>query len=483
MKSSLTKNYIYNSILTILQLLFPLITFPYASRALGATGIGTVTFVTSIVSYFTVIASLGIPNYGIREIAKFKDNHQNVSKIYSEIFAVNFTATVTSACVYYLLIFILPVFQSERTLYIIIGFSVILNIFNVDWLFKGFENYRYITVRSVLFKLISIALLFLLVHNKSDYVIYGAINVVALSGSNLVNAITARKYVKLDLHNIHIVSHLRPIFILFSSVVVINIYTNMDSTMLGIISGKIYVGYYAAANKINGAVLGIVTSLGAVLLPRLSYYIKHGYKEKFNALIKKSVRFVLLISIPACTGLFVLAPQIIRVFSGSDFLPAILTMRIQILIILFVGLSNLTGIQILLPLGRENQFLFSVICGAIVDFCLNLILIPLFQQNGAALSSTIAELVVLLIQILFIYRYMKGKIINIRNLHYVIGSVFIYLAIFFIERLKLSDLITILLSVAISVFIYGIFNLMVRDPIVIEGLRKVLRKAGKKYEV
>ncbi|MFT9077538.1 polysaccharide biosynthesis C-terminal domain-containing protein, partial [Ethanoligenens sp.] len=361
-------------------------------------------------------------------------------------------------------------------LYSVIGLSVVLNLFNVDWMYKGFENYAYITKRSIAFKLISLATLFLLVHKASDYITYGFVQVIALSGSNIVNVFTAKKYVHLYFKGLNLRKHLRSIFVLFSSVVVINVYTNMDSTMLGIISGQKYVGYYAAANKINGVIIGIVTSLGVVLYPRLSYYIKHDLHREFNLLILKSVHMVIMVSIPACVGLFILAPQVINILSGTGFTPAITTMRIQILIILFVGISNLTGIQILLPLGKERDFLVSVLSGACLDFLLNLFLIPHFQQNGAALSSTIAELFVAIVQIYYTRRYIKGKILNMRNVHYIIASVIMSLCVIGIVHMKMGNILTLLIGTLAGTAIYALYNFISQDPIIMEIIRKVNNK-------
>lgn len=474
---SLTKNYIYNTLFTVCNMIFPIVTFPYASRILGAAGIGLVTFVLSIVTYFTTFASLGIPNYGIREIAKYRDNQKQVSKVYSEIFTINFLATIVCIAIYYLMVLTFSVFHENCLLYSVIGLSIVLNLFNVDWMYKGFENYTYITKRSIAFKLLSLAILFLFVHNTSDYIIYGFVQVVAISGSNIINVFTAKKYVQLTLKGLNLRKHLCSIMVLFSSVIIINIYTNMDSTMLGIISGEKYVGYYAAANKINGVMIGIVTSLGVVLYPRLSYYIKHDLRKEFDLFILKSVRVVIMVSIPVCIGLLILAPQVINILSGTGFAPAITTMRIQVIIILFVGISNLTGIQILLPLGKEKNFLVSVLSGGCVDFLLNLFLIPHFQQNGAALSSTIAELFVAVVQIYYTRRYMKGKILNKQNVHYIIASAIMSLCVFGIVTIKMGNILTLLVGTVVGTIVYMLFNVFFRDSILLEMIDKALRRS------
>lgn len=473
---SIPKNFLFNVLFSVFNLLFPLLTFPYASRVLGATSIGLVTFVLSIVNYFVTCASLGIPNYGIREIAKVHDDPVAVSKTYSEIFTINFYATAACSIIYYSMIFVLPVFQADRKLYAVAGISILLNFLNVDWLYKGFENYVYITQRSIAFKLVSLIMLFALVRRPTDAVAYGFVQVVALNGFNIVNAFTARKYVRLSFRQLNLRRHLRSIIMLFSSVLVINIYTNLDSTMLGILAQRRDVGYYTAANKINGIVLGVVTSLGVVLFPRLSYYVKNGMQKEFRSLIKKSVQLVLFISIPACAGLYILAPQIISVLSGPGFSPAVTTMRIQLSIIIFVGLSNLMGIQILLPLGKERAFFISVLSGAVLDFLLNLFMIPLFQQNGAAFSSTVAEFSVTLVQYLYTRQYMKGKLFNKNTVHYILASGLMCLCVWGITLFKLGNILTILTGTLLGLSVYFAYQFFRRDTILMLALQMVARK-------
>ncbi|MCM8709408.1 flippase [Clostridium sp. SYSU_GA19001] len=471
-QKSLIKNYVYNVSLTLLNMLFPIITFPYVSRVIGAVGVGKVSYATSIVNIFLIFASLGIPVYGVREIAKARDNKIKLSKVFSEIFLINTIAGIVSSVVYYTAVLSLDYFWNERILFLLLGSLLILNIFSIDWMYQGLENYGFITIRSIMFKIISIVLLFLLVQNRGDYIIYGAISVIALSGANIVNIINSRKYIKIGFKNLDFKRHLKPILILFSSQVATNIYINLDSAMLGIISGDKYVGYYSAALKINRMVLGIVTSLGVVLLPRLAYYIKQDMKENFNILIEKSVQFILFLGLPSCVGLYALAPQIIRLFSGDEFIPAVPTMQITVFIIILIGLSNLTGIQILMPLGKERKLLISVIVGAVVDFILNLILIPIFNQNGTAIAFTIAEFLVLAIQLKYTKNYMKRKIINKKNVHYLIGSIFVFIAVELVKLLNLSDIFTILLSIVFSGSLYFVYCLIVGESIIQEILNK-----------
>jgi O-antigen/teichoic acid export membrane protein len=475
-KKSLTSNYIFNVSLTVLNLLFPMITFPYVSRVIGVSGVGKVGYVTSIVNYFLIFASLGIPNYGVREIAKSSDDKNKSSKVFSEIFLIGVISSFLSFSVYYIMIFSFGYFKGERNLYIISGLTLILNMFSIDWMYKGFEDYKFFTMRSLFFKVVSIALLFVLVTGRGDYINYALVSIIALSGANIVNIIMSRRHVKFSFKGLKIKRHLTPIMILLSTEIAINIYANLDSTMLGAIAGDLYVGYYTAAIKITKMVVPVVTSLGIVLLPRLSYYIKENNRAEFDGLVSKSIQYILFISLPAVTGLFMLSPEIIRLFSGRDFEPAITSMRICTPIVLFMGLSNLTGVQILIPLGKEKQLLKAVIIAAVTNFILNLVMIPLFKQNGAAISTVVVEFLVLAIQMYYIKDYLKGKLFTTANSKYIIGALIVAGAVMLVKLLKLSDIITVAISIVIGGFMYLIFNIIIRDSIASILINKFVKR-------
>jgi O-antigen/teichoic acid export membrane protein len=464
-QKSITKNFIYNITLTLATILFPIVTFPYVARIIGAEGIGKVGFVTSVVNYFLIFACLGIPIYGLREIAKARDEKVKVSRIYSEIFIINLISSLASFIVFILMIITFSFFRHELLLYLIIGLNLFLNIFNIDWLYKGFEDYQFITLRSLAVKILSAFLIFFFVKTKSDYMFYGVISVLALSGSNIINIISAKKFVKFSVKDINLRRHLKPIFMLFSTQLAINIYANLDSTLVGVIAGEKYVGYYTAAIKINKVFLGIVTSLGVVLVPRLSYYIKNNLEKEFNDLVIKSIKFILFLGLPACASLYVLSPQIIRLFSGAEFLPSILTMKITIPIILFIGFSNLTGIQILMSINQERYLFISVLMGAVVNLILNLLLIPVYKHNGAAITTCFVEFIILLIQLQYTKRYMKGKIINISNISYLIGSFLVFAITYIVSEIGLNDLLTIIVSVILGTVFYVIVILLYKDPL------------------
>ena len=284
-------NFVMNFILTASNFIFPLITFPYVSRILGASGTGKVSFAISIVSYFTMAAALGIPTYGIRAVARVRNNQEKLNKTVQEILSIHLVMMVLVLLAYIVAIDFIPRFQSDKLLFWIVGITILLDPLGVNWLYQGLEQYGYIAKRSIFLKFISLILMFIFIHSSEDYVFYGVTSILASAGSNVLNFINLRKYVSLKpIGNYNIKQHLKPIMILFAQVIAVNVYTNLDNVMLGFMKTDVDVGLYTAAVKVKTILVSLVTSLGAVLLPRLSYYITVNKKNEFYVLIRRIYR-------------------------------------------------------------------------------------------------------------------------------------------------------------------------------------------------
>lgn len=407
-----------NSILTMSSFIFPLVTFPYISRILLPVGTGKVSFATSLISYFTMFAQLGIPTYGIRACARVRDDREKLMQTAHELLMINIvTCTISYLALAFTLLFI-PRFREERLLYIIISTSILLQSLGMEWLYKAVEQYAYITIRSIAFKFIALIAMFLLIHEQKDYVIYGGITVLAGSGSYVCNFINARKVIDLKpVGHYHIKKHLKAVGVFFAMACATTVYTHLDTIMLGIMTSDADVGYYNAAVKIRTVLLSIITSVGTVLLPRVSYYYEQGLKDEFRKVCKKALHLILLMAVPLTVFFVMYAREGIYFLSGSAYENSIIPMQIIMPTILLVGITNVTGIQILIPQGRENIVLYSEIAGAITDLILNMILIPKYASAGAALGTLAAEVSVLLIQFAALRNelpYMTSKIPYLR---------------------------------------------------------------------
>jgi O-antigen/teichoic acid export membrane protein len=410
-EKSIKLNAAMNVIRIISSMIFPLITFPYVSRILGPEGTGKVSFANSFVSYFIMLASIGIPMYGIREIARVRANKELLSATAQELFVMNFVVSVVVFLGFIGLIFLNGKLHDEKTLFFIVSFSIILTSIGMDWLYQGLEEYTYITVRSLIFSFISVIAIFIFIHHKENYLIYGAIGVFASLGSSVLNFYKARKIIfarRVTPWNFK--RHVKPLIVVYIMSFIISIYIQLDTVMLGFMSTAKNVGYYASAIKLTKMLLALVTSLGTVLLPRLSFYIANNRRNEFDELIKKSFAIIILLCLPIVAALMMLSKDVIIVLAGVQYLPAASCMIITAPIILFIGLTNIFGIQILYPLGKDKSVVASVAVGALISFVLNLLLIPRLAHIGAAIATLAAEFGVLVIQIVMIAKVHPMKV-------------------------------------------------------------------------
>jgi len=404
MSKSIKKNFVMNTILTMSNFIFPLITFPYVSRVLLPSGTGKVAFATSVISYFSMFAQLGIPTYGIRACAQVRDDKYKLSKVVHELCIINFIMMLLSYLVFFGGIVFVERLRNEKILFVIMGSMILFNSIGMEWLYKALEEYTYITIRSIVFKAIAVSMMLIVVKSQGDYVIYGAISIFAASASNVMNCINAHKYITLKpIENYNFRQHIKPILIFFGMSCATTIYTNFDTVMLGFMKSDVDVGYYNAAIRIKSILVSIITSLGTVLLPRAAYYIEHDLREEFNYIARKSINFVYIIALPMIIYFIVYAPECIYFLSGNAYEGSILPMQILMPTLLFIGLTNILGIQIMVPLEMEKWVLNSYIIGAIVDLIINILLIPKMGASGAAIGTLIAEIAVM------IYQYSKAK--------------------------------------------------------------------------
>lgn len=471
-------NFVMNFILTISNFIFPLITFPYASRILGAEGIGTVTFATSVITYFSMFGMLGIPTYGIRTCAKVRNDKKKLTKTVQEILLLNITVMIVSMILLFISVLIIDKLAVQKFLYLIMSISLIFNVLGVDWLYKALEKYSYITIRSIIFKFISLILLFLFVKKPDDYVTYGAITMFAAVGSNALNFYNLRKLIDIKLSsNLDVKQHIKPIMTFFMLTVSTTIYVNVDTTMLGFIKGDTEVGFYTAAVKIKQILVSVVTSLGAVLLPRLTFYYSQNKLQEFRALVKQAMSFVLTLSIPLVVYFILYAKESIVFLSGEKFIPAVFPMQLILPSVIFIGMSNLMGIQILVPTGRERFVVHSTILGAIVDVAINIFTIPLFGASGAAIAGSIAEFSVMMIQIYILRDLILPMIKNIKlwkiTLAIILSSA---LTTYCVGALNLSNFLILLSSGILYFSIYLLILIILKDDFILSTLKSIKRR-------
>lgn len=473
---SLKLNFFMNVMLTMSSFIFPLITFPYVSRILLPVGTGKVSFATSIVTYFSMFAQLGIPTYGIRVCATVRDDRKKLSKVAQELLIINLVMCILSYAVLFIAIFTVPRLKEEKNLYIILSFTIILTSIGMEWLYKALEQYTYITMRSVFFKFVALVAMFLLVHKQEDYILYGGITIMAASASNVLNLVNVHKYIDLKpIGNYDFKRHIKPIVIFFAMSCATTIYTNLDTVMLGFMATDADVGYYNASVKIKSILVSVVTSLGAVLLPRASYYIQQGELKQFRRITSKALTFVFLIATPLMVYFIYFAKEGIYFLSGSSYESAVVPMQLIMPTLLLIGITNILGIQMLIPMGKEKVVLYSEIWGAVVDVIINAILIPKYASVGAAIGTLIAEFVVFVVQ----FRFLKDEVKDaFKRIHY--GRILITILLSSIGSLWIKHFFVgnfkVLVMSAVAYFgIYGIVLLLFREEMVVEIADTVIK--------
>ena len=460
---SLKHNAIMNTILSVSTIVFPLITYPYVARVLGVEMNGRLSFAQSTINYFALFATLGITTYGIKACAQVRDNKEKLSQRVQELVIINIVTTAVVFVALVASILLVPQFRHEWLLLAIYSLNMVLNVAGLNWMYSALEEYDYITIRSIAFKFISLILMFIFVHNPSDGYIYALITVLANVGSNVLNIIRARKYISFKLvGNFNFKQHLKPTIVLFSTYLAVNVYTTLDHVMLGFIKNEYQVGIYHTSVRIQTIMATLVTSIGAVLMPRLSYYVEKKEKDSFFSILKKSYKVHIMLAIPIAVFFIIYAMQTVMIIAGSKYEASILPMQIIMVTIVTTALSNIIGMQIFIPLGKENAFLKAVVCGAIVDIVLNIFLMPKWAAVGAAIATLVAQIVQFVVQTIQGWEYVK-KIFVVKDaiaitLASVISGIISFVIVRIIPFSRMNIKLGFIASLAVGgVIFFGVF--------------------------
>lgn len=474
--SSIKKNFMYNLLKNVSMILFPMITFPYLSRIIGVDGIGKNSFADSVIQYFILLSSIGIPLYGTREVAKCRDDREKLTNLVNELFQINIILTVIFYIIFLFFLNYNSQMSSEKMLFLINSLSMIFIVIGVEWFFQGIEEYEYITKRTIIIRVISILIMLVLIKKREDYLIASLIGVLGIVGGNIFNFFKLQKYIEFKfLRKNNFKKHLKPLITGFWMNVAISIYANLDLVMLGFINGNKAVGIYAASIKFSKLIITVITSLGVVLVPRLSYYIQNNLWDEYKRTLEKALNMTLLLSLPSSIGLFLLAKPILLIFSGKEFLEGTLALQIVSPIVLFIPLINLIGMQILYTLGKEKIILISAIGGALINFMLNYILMPKYSYIGAATATCITELIVLGIQLTLGKKYIKIKIYTHSRWKYILSTLIMALTIIVIKKIFDNLIIEVLLSILIGSILYFWLLIIMRDKMIKDIFDKIIR--------
>lgn len=458
---SIARNGTFYFFYNALNMAYPFIISVYAARVLLPSIIGTVAYIQNFALYFSTFAFLGIPTYGLREIAKFRNDKDQLNKVYSELFFINLISTLFFVVSYYSIVLHGTYFIENRLLYCLVGITIALNALNIGWLYEGLEEFAYITKRNTIVKLSVLILMFFLIKNNDDAVPYALLFIIGTTANNLINFIHSKKHVKLVLENLEIKKHLKPIFILVVVNIAIELYSLIDVTMLGYFDTKESVAFYSYATKINRMLIQFANTITIVLVPRLAFEYKSNVTE-FNRLLTKGLKIILMSTIPVIVGIQYTAVFLTQQIYGVQYACTGELICLLSIILLIAPIGYLLGSRVMLVSNNEHKMMYCVGVGAIVNIIGNYYLIPSIHMYGAAISSIFSEFIVMALYILgaqrlfklekifdFIIKILAATFFEYAFLHLsdisfndswaklslqIIGSSFIYIAVLYLAK-------------------------------------------------
>ena len=475
--NSVKKNTVLNAIKSICSIIFPLITFPYISRTLLAENVGKVNFGNSIVSYFALAASLGITTYALKECSRNRSSRENLSKVSSEIFSINMCSTVIA----YLALAVTLIFgkdlSSYRALIVIQSSAILFTTLGADWINSAMEDFQYITIRTIGFQVLSIIMMFVFIHRPEDYIKYAVITVLSSSGGNILNIFYRKKYCDINFTvHMNLRKHLPPIILFFSMILAQQIYVNSDITILGLVKGDFEVGLYSTSVKIYNIVNTIIASVSTVVWPQIAEAYKNHKQQDVNRLAKYSLNFIIVFGLPCIVGINMVAKEIILLIAGKEYLGAATSLHILTIALLFSFIGGWLGSTNFLPNGRESVCLIASSCAAVANLVLNLIAIPFWGLNAAALTTAIAEGISLIIlfakydknmKITGFFEMLKGPFL---------GSIFIVVASLVVRIFVSNSILIGFITVALSMIGYFGMLVLTKDEFFLGYIDPIIKK-------
>ena len=468
-------NYIYSAAYQVLLLIMPLILAPYLSRVLEPDGIGTASYVESIVAYFTLFATMGISTYGQREISYVQDDAEKRSLVFWNAKILGFCTSAAATLIY----MAFALMQKElSTLYLLLTMNLVAVFFDITWFFQGMEEFGKTVMRNAIIRLLQIIYIFLFVKTKEDLPLYVlGLGLFTALGNLSLWAYLLRYIKKVDIHALRPFQDIKVVWSLFIPTIAIQIYTVLDKTMIGLITGNSFEnGYYEQAIRVSKMLLSVVTALGTVMVPRVGNLFGKNEIFEVRRLMYRSYRFVWFLGIPLCFGLIMVAENFVPWFFGPGYDKVIPLLRILSLLILAIGINNVTGVQYFIPTKRQSLFTLTVIIGACTNFTLNMVLIRYFQSVGAAVASVAAETAIAVTQLVLIRKELSsGKRLS-EGVHYYIAGAVMVLILWPVCRWLSPSALHTAMIVACGAAVYFLTLLVERDEFFLSNVKSVLKK-------
>ncbi len=480
MKQSAKKNYLYNVSYQVFALLVPLVTTPYISRVLGDEGIGTYSYTYSIVRYFWLLSALGIATFGTKYIGINQESKEKRSQLFWDIFSLKIILSAVMIISYYLYaIFI----AKNQMIAIVQGIYLFGILFDISWFYQGMENFKKISIRNFVIKILNVIFIFAFVKDKGDLIIY----IFGLAAfqffGNLSLWVGLHKLVaKVKIKTLRPFRCFKPSLLLFIPSIATQIFAVLDKSMIGWITGSMTAnGHYEQAFKIIDMLIVIITTLSTVMIPKVASEFKKGNRDTIMNFLNTSFKFIFFLSLPMCAGMIIIAPIFVPWFFGEEYIGAISILQILSILFVFIGITSVTGSQYLISTDQTNKHIVMLLCGGGVNVFVNLILIPVISANGAAVGSLAGEVVVAISELAFLH---CTKQYNVFGMFKSVYKFFIAAALMavtgvLIKHFMSESVITMIVIIGACMIVYMISLLVLKEQFVLNEIKTVLKRMKK----
>ncbi len=484
-KAGIKSNFIYNLLGQAFTLLIPLVTTPYLSRILHEVGNGQISYTASIITYFVLFASLGFSTYGQREIARYQDDRDKKSQIFWEIFILRSICTVVALSVLYIWLFVGGFGEKYNLLILIQSIQVFAIIFDLQFFYYGEENFKTIAIRTIIIKVALLVCVFVFVKKEGDVWIYALCLSLSILVPNLFTWLGLRKCIKLvRFKELKLLRHIKPVLIIFLPTVITSVFTTLDKTMIGLLSGNPDYdnGCYEQAYKINSMAQTFIILLPSVMMSRNSYEYKNGKIEEMNRHIYMTCNYVWMTSLPFIAGFVVLASNFSSWFLGDGYVEVPELLQIMTIRLATSGFSIIFG-NLFITIGKELYWTISVLMGAIINFVINFLMIPSYGAIGAAWATAITEFVIFVTMGAFVvYKKLLSPIkILISSWKYLVATGFMFGVIFLMQYFINYSWWEFLLIGLCGIVVYGSVLLVLKEKILYLFLNKLINKIKKSH--
>lgn len=476
-KQNLKFNMCLNAIKSLFTIIFPLITFPYATRVLGVDNIGKYNFSNSVITYFSLLAELGINTYAIREGARLRERRDDLNQFLCEIFSINIISTFISYVLLAICLFSVPKFSGYRNVIAIMSIAIIFKTIGIEYIYSIYEDYLFVTVRNIIFQIASLFMLFIFVKSPSNLIAYSIIYVISGSGANVINLLYAKKYCKIKfIKNMNFRRHIKPIMILFGMSATIAIYVASDVTILGFICNDTIVGQYSVSTKIYSIVKTLLSAIIVVAIPRLSALLGNNDMNGFKNTSEDIYKTLLTFMFPTVIGIIVLRKPIVYLIAGKEYMNATSSLLLLSVALFFCMGAWFWGQCILVPLQKE-MFVFKVtIISAAINILFNFFLIPVWKENAAAFTTILAEGFSYFFCMFYGRKYINNMKLLKCTLKICIGCIFIYLICIGVRKWIRNIILELVISIISSIIVYILVETMLKNEVVYDVLNKIREK-------